>query len=104
MLASNFMSSKDTDEERSMHSKGKNIETMFNGKVEEIMEELFQSFPSRYQSDLETTIKPSEFIFDCVDLLHYKCHNINLNRGGSYADSPNLKNCNNTFRQYTFRQ
>ena len=42
MLASNFMSSKDTDEERSMHSKGKNIETMLNGKVEEIMEELFQ--------------------------------------------------------------
>ena len=61
MLASNCMSSKDTDEECSMHSKGENIETMFNGKVEEIIEELLESLPSRYQNSLETTIKPSEF-------------------------------------------
>ena len=26
--------------------------------------------------------------FDCVQSLYYKCHKINFNRGGSYADSP----------------
>ena len=30
----------------------------------------------------------SDFKFDCVHLLHYSCHRINLNRGGSYTYSP----------------
>ena len=30
----------------------------------------------------------SDCIFDCVHLLYYKCHKINLNRYGSYIDSP----------------
>ena len=30
----------------------------------------------------------SEFVFDSVDLLHYKCLKINLNRSESYTDSP----------------
>ena len=30
----------------------------------------------------------SDFVFDCVHLLYYKCHKINPNRGGSYIDSP----------------
>ena len=33
-------------------------------------------------------MKGSDFIFDCVNLLYYKCHKINLNCGGSYIDSP----------------
>ena len=33
-------------------------------------------------------MKGSDFIFDCVNLLHYKCHKINLNHGKSYIDSP----------------
>ena len=28
-----------------------------------------------------------EFVFDYVHLLHYKCHKINWNCGGSYVDS-----------------
>ena len=31
-----------------------------------------------------------EFIFDSVDLLHYKLHEISLNHSGSYIDSPKL--------------
>ena len=31
-------------------------------------------------------MKKSEFAFDSVDLLYYKLHKINLNRGGSYID------------------
>ena len=33
-------------------------------------------------------MKGSDFVFDYVHLLYYKCHKINLNRGGSYIDSP----------------
>ena len=37
-------------------------------------------------------MRGSDFIFDFVDLLYYKCHNINLNRCRSYVDSPNWIN------------
>ena len=30
----------------------------------------------------------SEFVFDYVQLLYYKCHKINANCGGLYIDSP----------------
>ena len=30
----------------------------------------------------------SDFLFDFVAALHYKCHNVGLNRDGSYIDSP----------------
>ena len=33
-------------------------------------------------------MKGSEFVFDYAQLLYYKCHKINPNRGGSYIDSP----------------
>ena len=33
-------------------------------------------------------MKGSEFVFDYVDLLYYKCDRTNPNRGGSYIDSP----------------
>ena len=38
-------------------------------------------------------MKGREFVFDSVDLLHYKCHEISLNLSGSSIDSPKwLKN------------
>ena len=49
--------------------------------------ELIESLLSRYQIGLEESIKSSDFIFDCVNLLHYKSHKTNLNDGGSYIDS-----------------
>ena len=33
-------------------------------------------------------MRGSEFVFDSVDLLHYKLHKIVLNRSGSQIDSP----------------
>ena len=33
------------------------------------------------------SISGSEFVFDYVHLLYYKCYKINFNRGGSYIDS-----------------
>ena len=33
-------------------------------------------------------MRGSNFIFDCVPLLYYKCHKVNPNRVLSYIDSP----------------
>ena len=71
------MSSKENDEECVvMHSKRGNIEIMINNKANEFIEEFFQLLLSRYQIGLETLMKGSEFICDCVYLFHYKCYKI----------------------------
>ena len=44
-------------------------------------------------------MKGSEFVSDYFYLLHYKCHKINRNRGGSYIDSPNWIKSNNKSHQ-----
>ena len=33
-------------------------------------------------------MKGSEFVFNYIHLLYFKCHEVNLNCGGSYRDSP----------------
>ena len=33
-------------------------------------------------------MRGSDFIFDSVQLMHYKCHKVNFKCGGSYAASP----------------
>ena len=84
--AINFISSKDTDEERVMHSKNGNIEIMSQDKADEVIGAVFELFLSRYQIGLEISMKNSDFIFYYVDLLYYKCHKINFNGGRSYID------------------
>ena len=42
----------------------------------------------KYQEGLEESMKGSDFVFDSVDLLYYHLHKMDLNRGGSYTDSP----------------
>ena len=50
-----------------MHSKSDNIEFMPDDNANEVDE----SFLSRYQIGLETSIKENDFIFDSVQLLYY---------------------------------
>ena len=57
----NFISSKDNDEERAMHSKSDNIEILINDQGDEVIKELFQSLLSRYLIELETLMKGSKF-------------------------------------------
>ena len=33
-------------------------------------------------------MRGSDFIFDSVQLMYYKCHKVNFKRGGSHIDSP----------------
>ena len=82
------MSSKDNGKERVMHLKRDNIEIMINDKADQVIDERFQSLLSRYLSWLETSIKSGDFIFDCVHLLYYKCHEINVNHDWSYINFP----------------
>ena len=57
----------------------------------EIIEEIFDSFLQRYKKKLEESLKGSEFVFDSIN--SKKWNKINLNRTGSYIDSPKwLKN------------
>ena len=70
-----------------MHSKSVDIEIMINDETDEVIKELFDSLKNRYQNNLES-LKGSEFVFDYVHLMYYKCYKINLNFGGSYIDCP----------------
>ena len=61
-----------------MMKESDNIKIIINDEADEVIEELFKSLKNRYQNNLES-MKGSEFVFDYVHLLYYKCHKINLN-------------------------
>ena len=71
--------------------KSDNKEIKNNDKADEVIERPFKLLLNRYQNNLETSISGSDFIFDFVNLLYYKCHKINLDCSGSYRDSPDWK-------------
>ena len=92
-MAINFISSKDSDETRTMHTKSENIDIMMGSETDDIIEELFKSLLQRYQEGLEESMRESEFIFDSVDALDYDLNKIRLSRSETYVDSPKwLKN------------
>ena len=65
-IAFKFISSKDSNETQTMHSKSDNIEIMTGSETDGIIEELFESLLQRYQEGLEESMKGSEFIFDIL--------------------------------------
>ena len=71
-----------------MHSKRDNIEIMISDEADEVIKKLFDLLKNGYQNNLQS-MRGSEFVFDYVQLLYYKCHRINFNCVGSYTDSPN---------------
>ena len=90
-IITNFKSSKDSDEIRSMNTKSNNIEIIMGNKT--VVEELFESLLQKYQEVLEEKMRGSKFVFESIDLLHYKLHKISLKRRESYINSPKwLKN------------
>ena len=42
----------------------------------------------RYQTGLKESMKSGDFVIDCINLLCYKCHKINLECDRPYIDSP----------------
>ena len=66
---------------------------MIYDKADKVIEELSEPFLYRYQIRWETSMKGSDFIFDCVNLLYYKCHKICPNGDGScIASQDGIKN------------
>ena len=104
-IAVNFISLKDAKEEHVVHSRSDNIKFTSYNVANEVVDELFESLRSRYQGNLGTSMRGSNFIFDSVQLMYYKCHKVNFKRGGSYIGSSdwikkkketiNLKNTDN---------
>ena len=84
-IAINFISSKDNVEdimdcnEYVMDSKIDNIEIMVNDRADGVIKRFFESLRNRYQNNLES-MEDSEFAFNYVHLLYYKCHIIHQNR------------------------
>ena len=89
----NFISSKDSDETPTMHTRSNNVEIMVGIETNEIIKDLFESFLQKYQEGLKESMRGSEFVYDSVDVLYYNLNKVSLSRGGSYIDSPKwLKN------------
>ena len=56
--------------------------------IDNVINELFESFLQKYQEGLEEKIRDSKFVFESVDLLYYSLHKTTLKRSGSYIKSP----------------
>ena len=56
-IAINFTSSIDSEKQYIMHSKSDNLKFKSCNDANEVVEELFDSLRSRYQNNLETTIR-----------------------------------------------
>ena len=69
-MSINFISFKDSDETRNIHTKNNNIEIMVGRETDDIIEGLLKSLLQRYQKELEESMRGSEFITDSVNLLH----------------------------------
>ena len=77
-IAINFISSKDAEEERVMHSKSGNIKYTSYNDGNRVVDELFESLRPGYQGNSEKSMRGSEFIFYSVELMCYKYHKVNF--------------------------
>ena len=80
-IANNLIYSEDVDEKRVMHSKSNNGEFLtYNNWC------CWWTF--RVTSfEIPNWFRGSDFIFDSVQLLYYKCHKTDFKRGGSNIES-----------------
>ena len=60
-MAINFISSKDSDETRTIHKKSHNTEIMTSSETDDIIKKHFVSILQKYQEGLEENIRGSKF-------------------------------------------
>ena len=60
-MSINFISSKDSNETRHMHTKSDNIEIIMGSETNDIIEEFRESLLQNYHNNLEEPMKGSEF-------------------------------------------
>ena len=66
----NFISSKDSAETRTMHTKSHNREIMMGNERDEIIKKVFDSLLQKCQEGLEESMRGIDFILYSVDLLY----------------------------------
>ena len=71
-----------------MHSKSNNIKFKSYNDANKVVDQLLESLRSRYQGNLEASMRESNFLFNSVQLMYYRCHKVNFKRGNSYIDTP----------------
>ena len=85
----NFISLKPGSDEVCVMYKRSNNEEFVNGSDnDEVIKLLFESFLQKYQENLQEKMRGSDFEFDGVNFLYYDFNKTNINRGGSYINSP----------------
>ena len=97
-IAINFISSKDVEEDHVMHSRSSNTKFASYNDTNEVVDKLFESLHSKYEENLKTSMRGSDFIFDSVQMMYCKCCKVNFRRGSSYIYYPHWmkkKNSNN---------
>ena len=62
-IAINFMSSKDSNEMCTLHSKSNNLEILMHNETDEFIKETFESHLQKYKKGFEKSMKGSEFVF-----------------------------------------
>ena len=69
-IAINFIFSNDAAEECVIHSRSNNLNFISYIDAKEFVNKLFESLRSRYQGNLETSMRGNDFIFDSVQLMY----------------------------------
>ena len=69
-----------------MQSRSYNIKFTSYNAANQVVDELFELLRSRYQENLEASMRGSDFLFESVQVMYYKCHKVNSS--GSYIGSP----------------
>ena len=69
-----FISFIDKNQTELMHTKSDNVEIMNGTDTSDAINELINSFMTRYQEGLEIKMKGSNYIFEHIDLLEYHLH------------------------------
>ena len=95
-IAINFSSLEDAEEEHVMHSSSGNIKFTPYSDANNEFDKPFNSLPSRYQENLEISMKRSNLIFESVQLMYCKCHKVTFIRSGSWIGSRRKKWFKNT--------
>ena len=73
----------DNDRKQIMCTKSDNVNIIRGYATNDIINELFYTFKTKYQVGLETRMVGSSFTFDHIDYLEYHFNKINLNRGST---------------------
>ena len=69
-MAINFISFKDSDEIRTLHTESNNVEIMMGSETDEMIDDLFESFLQKYKEGLEESMSGSEFAYGSIDALY----------------------------------